>query len=102
MTFNAFETNGSDVQDTHLMDAGRMDKLVVVVSVACSWACKTDIYAHEHLRPNVIKAHSLFKYGLNSLFNAVFVKVYGLDLLIQVLSGTKLLLFVLRANQNLF
>ena len=91
--FKAFKTNGFNIEDTHLSDTARIDKLIVVVSIAFSWAYKTGIYVHEHLKPIALKAHnrkahSFFKYGLRFIINALLVHTYKLIIFINVLSGT--------------
>jgi hypothetical protein len=91
--FKAFKTNGFNIEDTHLRDTARIDKLLVVVSIAFSWAYKIGIYIHEHVKPIAIKAHhrkahSFFKYGLRFLINALLVNHDQLIIFINVLSGT--------------
>ena len=41
--FKAFKTNGFNIEDTHLNNLDRIDKLVTVVSVAFMWAYKAGI-----------------------------------------------------------
>src|SRR3954464_1074028 len=55
--FKAFKTNGFNLEDTHLQDTARIDKLLVVVSIAFMWAYKIGIYMHEHVKPIPVKAH---------------------------------------------
>ena len=91
--FKAFKTNGFNIEDTHLSDPNRIDKLLVVVSIAFTWAYKTGIYVHEHVKPIPVKAHyrkahSYFKYGLRFLINALLVNPDQLIIFINVLSGT--------------
>jgi hypothetical protein len=91
--FKAFKTNGFNIEDTHLSDIERIDKLIVVVSIAFSWAYKTGIYVHEHIKPIALKAHnrkahSLFKYGMRFIINALLVHTHNLIIVINVLSGT--------------
>lgn len=91
--FKAFKTTGFNLEDTHLRDADRIDKLIIVVSIAFTWAYKTGIYVHEHVKPIVIKAHkrkahSFFKYGIRFIINALIVNTDKLIALINVLPGT--------------
>lgn len=91
--FKAFKTKGFNIEDTHLSDIDRIDKLVAVVSIAFAWAYKAGIYAHEHIKPIVIKkhkrkAHSFFKYGLKFITNALLVHFDQLLTFINVLSCT--------------
>src|SRR4051794_30091364 len=55
--FKAFKTNGFNLEDTHLRDPDRIDKLLIVVSMAFSWAYKIGIYVHEHVKPIAIKTY---------------------------------------------
>jgi hypothetical protein len=91
--FKAFKTKGFNIEDTHLSDIDRIDKLVAVVSIAFAWAYKAGIYAHEHIKPIEIKkhkrkAHSFFKYGLKFIANALLVHFDQLLTFINVLSCT--------------
>jgi hypothetical protein len=91
--FKAFKTKGFNVEDTHLKDINRIDKLVAVVSIAFTWAYKAGIYVHQHLKQIVIKkhkrkAHSFFKYGLKFIANALLVHIDQLITFINVLSCT--------------
>ncbi len=65
-----------NIEDTHLTDLERVEKLFSLVLVAFVWAYKAGIYS-DSIRPIKIKAHgrkaySLFKYGLNFLANVLF------------------------------
>ena len=91
--FKAFKTKGFNIEDTHLSDINRIDKLVAVVSIAFTWAYKAGIYVHQHIKPIVIKkhkrkAHSFFKYGLTFITNALLVRPDQLLTFINVLSCT--------------
>jgi hypothetical protein len=91
--FKAFKTNGFNLEDTHLQDTARIDKLLVVVSIAFMWAYKIGIYMHEHVKPIPVKAHhrkahSFFKYGFHFLINALLVNPNQLIVFINLLSGT--------------
>jgi hypothetical protein len=91
--FKAFKTNGFNIENTHLSDTVRIDKLVVVVSIAFTWAYKIGIYVHEHVKPIAIKAHhrkahSFFKYGFRYIINALLVNHDQLIIFSKLLSGT--------------
>jgi hypothetical protein len=91
--FKAFKTNGFNLEDTHLQDTARIDKLMVVVSIAFMWAYKIGIYMHEHVKPIPVKAHhrkahSFFKYGFHFLINALLVNPKQLIVFMNLLSGT--------------
>src|SRR3954447_17270490 len=91
--FKAFKTNGFNLEDTHLRDTKRIDKLLVGVSIAFSWAYNIGIYVHQYIKPIPIKTHhrkaySYFKYGFRFLINALLVNTDQLIIFINLLSGT--------------
>lgn len=91
--FKAFKTKGFNIEDTHLSDIDRIDKLVAVVSIAFTWAYKAGIYVHENIKPIVIKKHkrkaqSFFRYGLKFITNALLVHFDQLLTFINVLTCT--------------
>jgi len=74
--FKALKTSGFNIEDTHLTELNRIDKLFALVIVAFVWAYKVGIYL-DSINPIKIKKHgrkakSLFKYGLTFLANALF------------------------------
>jgi hypothetical protein len=74
--FKALKTSGFNIEDTHLTDINRINKLFALVLVAFVWAYKAGIYL-DKLCPIKTKKHgrkakSLFKYGLTFLANALF------------------------------
>ena len=67
--FRALKTSGFNMEDTHLTDIDRIEKLFAMVTIAFCWAYLTGIYLHEHVKPirmlnNGKRAKSFFKYGL--------------------------------------
>jgi len=91
--FKALKTKGFNVEDTHLSNMERIDKLVACLTIAFTWAYKAGIYVHEHVKPIAIKkhkrkAHSFFKYGLKFIANALLVHLDRLVTFINVLSCT--------------
>jgi len=92
--FNVFGISRRfNIEDAHLSDTDRIDKLVAIVSIAFTWAYKAGIYAHQNIKPIVIKkhkrkAHSFFKYGLRFITNALLVRFDQLLTFINVLSCT--------------
>ena len=69
------KTSEFNIEDTHLTDIDRIEKLFALVLVAFVWAYKIGIFLN-YLRPIKIKKHgrraqSLFKYGLTYLANAL-------------------------------
>lgn len=72
--FRALKSSGFNIEDTHLRDIERVDKLFALVIVAFTWAYIVGIYVHENLKEIKIKKHgrnakSLFKYGLGVIAN---------------------------------
>ncbi len=74
--FRALKSSGFNIEDTHLSDIDRIDKLFSLVLVAFVWAYKVGIYL-DSICPIKVKKHgrkakSLFKYGLIHLTNVLF------------------------------
>ncbi|GHT30204.1 IS4 family transposase [Bacteroidia bacterium] len=72
--FRALKSNGFNIEDTHLTDIDRIDKLFALVIVAFTWAYIVGIYAHQYVKQIITKKHgrkakSLFKYGLGIIAN---------------------------------
>ncbi len=64
--FRALKSSGFNIEDTHLRDIDRIDKLFALVLVAFTWAYVVGIYVHLNLKNIKIKKHgrrekSLFK-----------------------------------------
>jgi len=79
--FRALKTSGFNIEDTHLTEIERIEKLFALVIVAFTWAYLVGDYLHRYIKPIPIKKHgnkakSLFKYGLTYiatvLLNALF------------------------------
>ncbi|KAA6337838.1 hypothetical protein EZS27_014116, partial [termite gut metagenome] len=65
---------GFNIEDTHLTNIDRIDKLFALVIVAFTWAYIVGIYVHENVKQIETKKHgrkakSLFKYGLGIIAN---------------------------------
>ena len=63
------KTSGFNIEDTHLTDIDRIEKLVALITIAFCWAYLVGIYIREHIKPirilnNGRMAKSFFKYGL--------------------------------------
>ena len=79
--FRALKTSGFNIEDTHLTDIERIEKLFALVMVAFTWAYLVGDYLDKYIKPIPIKKHgnkakSLLKYGLtyiaSVLLNAYF------------------------------
>jgi hypothetical protein len=74
--FKALKTSGFNIEDTHLTDVDRIEKLFALVLIAFTWAYKAGVYL-DSLCPIKTKKHgrkakSLFKYGLNFIAKLLF------------------------------
>lgn len=74
--FKALKSSGFNIEDTHLTDAVRIEKLFSLVLIAFVWAYKVGIYL-DKIDPIKIKKHgrrakSLFKQGLDHITNVLF------------------------------
>jgi transposase len=67
--FRALKSSGFNIEDTHLTDLNRIEKLFSIVMLAFAWAYVVGVFANENIKPVRIlkhgkKAKSLFKYGM--------------------------------------
>lgn len=67
--FRALKTSGFNIEQTHLTDMDRIEKLFALVIVAFTWAYLVGDYLHKYIKPIPVKKHgnkakSIFKYGL--------------------------------------
>ncbi len=67
--FRALKTSGFNIEDTHLNDIERIEKLFALVIIAFTWAYLVGVFLHEQIKPirmlkNGRMAKSYFKYGL--------------------------------------
>ncbi len=74
--FKALKTSGFNIEDTHLTDLNRVNKLLALVIFAFTWAYIAGVFL-DTLRPIKIKKHgrkakSLFKYGLTYIASVMF------------------------------
>jgi hypothetical protein len=70
--FKAFKTTGFNLEQTHLTDYKKLDKLLMLTALAFVWAYKVGIYRDKEIKNIKIKKHgrlakSLFTYGLEWL-----------------------------------
>jgi len=67
--FKALKSSGFHIEDTHLTDLDRIEKLFSIVMVAFAWAYVVGVFANQYMKPVRILKHgrmakSFFKYGL--------------------------------------
>lgn len=70
--FKAMKSSGFDIENTHLKDIERIEKLLCLVMIAFVWCYKVGDYLDRFVRKIPIKKHghrakSVFKYGLEHL-----------------------------------
>ena len=75
--FKALKSSGFNIEDTHLTEMDRIEKLLSLVLIAFVWSYKIGVYLNS-LKPIPIKKHgrkaySFFKSGLNNLAKVIHV-----------------------------
>jgi hypothetical protein len=78
--FRALKSSGFNIEDTHLFDLFRIEKMFSVVMVAFAWAYVVGVFANQNVKAIRILKHgnrakSLFKYGLE-IITAVLLNPY--------------------------
>ena len=92
--FKALKTSGFNIEDTHLTDMDRINRMLVLVTITFVWSYLTGIYRHENMEPIKIKkhgrrAHSFFAFGLALISKALYNSNVALFVLcIKLLSCT--------------
>jgi hypothetical protein len=74
--FKAMKSSGFDIENTHLQDLQRIEKLLCLVMIAFIWCYKVGDYYDKKVKQINIKKHghrakSVFKYGLEQISNAL-------------------------------
>lgn len=72
--FRAMKSSGFDIENTHLQDLKRLEKLVCLVMIAFVWCYNVGDYLDRYVKAIAIKKHghrakSVFKYGLEHISN---------------------------------
>jgi hypothetical protein len=93
--FSALKTRGFNLEDTRLVTSDRLDKLIVLLSIAFAWAHLIGEWVYQQ-RPLKLKKHgylpvSFFKRGLSYLRTAILAETHqpaklSLDSCVKVLS----------------
>ena len=92
--FRALKTSGFNIEDTHLTDIERIEKLFALVMVAFTWAYVVGDYLHQHVKQIQIKKHgnkakSIFKHGLTYIASVLLNSSFQPDIdIFQFLSCT--------------
>lgn len=93
--FGCLKSKGFHFEDTHIVNPARINKLLVLLSVAFCWAHKVGEWRHDE-KPIKFKKHgrksqSLFRYGLDYLSDVFMNKnsrnLLFLPVLVALLSG---------------
>ena len=68
--FKGLKSSGFNIEDTHLTDIERIEKLFALVTIAYTWAYVVGDFLHRYVKPIQIKKHgkkakSIFKHGLS-------------------------------------
>lgn len=68
--FKAMKSGGFNIEDTHLTDIERIEKLLLLVMMTFVWCYNIGEFVNQHLKPIRIlkhgrKAKSIFRYGLD-------------------------------------
>ena len=77
--FRGLKSSGFNIEDTHVSDLKRLEKLFSLTIIAFAWCYKIGDYIDENIRKITIKKHgrraiSVFKYGLDNLSKFLFTK----------------------------
>lgn len=77
--FGCLKTRGFRMEDTHITDPDKIEKLVFVLTIAFCWAYRTgDIRVREkpiEVKTHGRKARSLFREGVNLIRRAIFGRI---------------------------
>ena len=70
------KSSGFDIENTHLKDLKRIEKLLCLVMIAFVWCYKVGDYLDKNIKPIKIKNHgqrakSVLKYGLEHILNCL-------------------------------
>jgi hypothetical protein len=92
--FKFMKSSGFNIEDTHVTDLDRLEKLFMLTMIACLWCYKVGEYIHTQIRPIKIKKHqrkavSIIKYGLDYITECLLSGFNKLNInLLQFLSCT--------------
>jgi hypothetical protein len=79
--FRAMKSGGFNIEDTHLTQLDRIERLFAVMILAFTWAYLVGIYKHSMIKPIRMlkhgrKAKSLLKYGLEEIATRLINQCY--------------------------
>lgn len=88
------KSSGFNIEDTHVTDLERLEKLLLLTMIAFVWCYRVGDYLDRQIKPIKIKKHgrrakSVFKYGLDYISECLLSRVNKLKInIIQILSCT--------------
>jgi len=82
--FRGLKSSGFNIEDTHVTDLERLEKLFSLTMIAFVWCYKIGDYLDENIKRIIIKKHgrrsvSVFKYGLDYLSKFLFTGFKSLE-----------------------
>lgn len=82
--FRGLKSSGFNIEDTHVTDLERLEKLFSLTMIAFVWCYKIGDFLDEHIQKITIKKHgrraiSVFKYGLDYLSKFLLTGFKSLD-----------------------
>lgn len=82
--FKGLKSSGFNIEDTHVTDLERLEKLFSLTMIAFLWCYKIGDYLDENIRKIKIKKHgrravSVFKYGLDYLSKFLLTEFNSLE-----------------------
>lgn len=92
--FKALKSSGFNIEDTHVTQLDRVEKLFMLTMIAFIWCYKIGDFVDRKIKPISLKKHgrravSVFKYGLDWLSNWLLTGINKLNInLIHFLSCT--------------
>jgi len=94
--FKAFKTAGFNLEDTHLTNLERIDKLLTFLCFAFVWAYQIGLWKHQFIKPIKIKKHgrpefTYFSYGLDFLVNAISANKKNFNICFKILDHSQII-----------
>ena len=90
--FKAIKTAGFNIEDTHLTDQKRLEKLFAIVCIAFVWVYLVGDYQNQVKKIPILSHHrrafSIFRYGLDAINKALFFDKQLLTVYSQLLTRT--------------
>jgi hypothetical protein len=95
--FGSLKTRGFNLEDSHLTDGVRLEKLIALLALAFTWAHLVGEWIHERspirLKKHGYKAKSIFRVGLEVLRSAISYPYasgakYDFSTCLKVLTGS--------------